>query len=555
MNLYTSSHRAISSSLTDSPAWQRLEGLAEQMATTSLVALFDSDPERFSRFSLQQEGLLLDYSKQWVTTEIREALLALARQQQLPQQIEAMFGGEKINHTEQRAVLHTALRAPASSDSRVDGDNVVPKVHQVLEQMARFVAAVHSGERRGATGKPLRQVVNIGIGGSDLGPLMVCEALKAYAHPEREAYFVSNVDGTHISETLTRLDPEQTLFVVASKTFTTQETLTNAHTARAWLVEQLGEAAVIHHFVAVSTNAAEVARFGIDTATMFPFWDWVGGRYSLWSAIGLPIALYLGMDHFRQLLAGGHAMDNHFRTAPLDQNMPVIMGLLSVWYSSFFGAETQAVLPYSQSLHRLPAYLQQAVMESNGKRVNREGELVPYATSAIVWGEPGTNGQHAFYQLIHQGGRLIPIDFMAPIQSQNRLGDHHAILLANCFAQSEALMNGRTQSQALAELLDKGLAPAEAERLAPHKVMPGNQPSSTLLFAKLDPMTLGRLIALYEHRIFVEGVVWEINSFDQWGVELGKQLAAVILPELQGGEPQRHDSSTRGLMAYYRQLS
>lgn len=543
-------------SLTDSPVWQRLQQLATTADTLSLRHLFEVDRERFSRYSLRHEDLLFDYSKHRITDSIRAALLDLAEEQQLSAQIAALFGGEAINHTEGRAVLHSALRAPADAVVRVAGVNVIPEVQAVLAQMERFVGRVLAGEHLGATGERLTDIVNIGIGGSDLGPLMVTEALKPYAQAGMKVHFVSNVDATHLAEVLKQLNPRTALFVVASKTFTTQETLTNARSARQWLVAQLGEAAVAHHFVAVSTHQAEVERFGIDAAHMFPFWDWVGGRYSLWSSIGLSIALYLGMAHFRQLLAGAYAMDRHFQEAPPAQNIPLMMGLLSIWYSSFLGAETQAILPYDQYLHRFPAYLQQAVMESNGKQVNHQGERVSYPTSAIVWGEPGTNGQHAFYQLIHQGGRLIPVDFLAPLQSQNPIGNHHAILLANCFAQSEALMRGRTQAEAEAELTKQGLPAAEVARLAPHKVMPGNQPSSTLLFDRLTPYTLGKLIALYEHRIFVEGAIWRINSFDQWGVELGKQLAAVILPELEGsGTAQPHDSSTLGLIAAYRQCA
>ncbi len=455
---------------------------------------------------------------------------------------DAMFAGERVNVTEDRAVLHTALRAPADAVIEADGENVVPDVHAVLQAMATFADRIRADDS-------ITDVVNIGIGGSDLGPAMVAEALASFGHPRLRTHFVSNVDGADIHATLQRVEPASTLFIVASKTFGTIETLTNARTARTWLVEALGETAVADHFVAVSTNAERVAEFGIDTDNMFGFWDWVGGRYSLWSAVGLSIALYIGMDRFEELLAGGHAMDEHFRTAPLDKNLPVILAMLGIWYIDFFGAETHALLPYDQYMHRFPAYFQQADMESNGKRIDRNGHVVDYDTGPVIWGEPGTNGQHAFYQLIHQGTRLVPADFLAPIESHNPLNHHHEILLSNCLAQTEALMKGKTAAEARAELEQDGLDAARIETLLPHKVFPGNRPTNTILFRRLTPRTLGSLIALYEHKIFVQGVVWNINSFDQWGVELGKQLAQRIQPELLDERPvESHDASTNGLI-------
>ncbi|MDR0480965.1 MAG: glucose-6-phosphate isomerase, partial [Gallionellaceae bacterium] len=508
---------------------------------------------RFDTFSLQFGGLLLDYSKSFVTAKTRSLLLELAQQAQMKEWTARMFGGEKINASEHRAVLHTALRAPREAVIEVDGHNVVPDVHRVLAHMRRFTEAVRGGAFRGHTGKPLRDIINIGIGGSALGPLMACEALKHYGHAEMRAHFVSNVDATDMVETLKKIDPETALFIVSSKTFTTQETLANAHTAREWLVRRLGdESAVARHFAAVSTNLDATSKFGIASDNVFEFWDWVGGRYSLWSAIGLPLALYIGMDGFEAMLAGAHAMDTHFRDAAPERNMPLLMGLLGVWYASFFGAGSHAVLPYDQYLHRFPAYLQQLEMESNGKCVDREGNPVDYATEVVVWGEPGTNGQHSFYQLIHQGTRLVPADFLAPMHSQNPVGEHHAMLLSNCFAQTEALMLGKTADEARAELVAQGLNGAALDSLLPYKVFPGNRPTSTLLYDRLDPRMLGMLIALYEHKTFVQGVVWNINSFDQWGVEYGKQLANKLLPELQGRQPvSTHDASTNGLIRHY----
>jgi len=542
------------SSLTRSTAWAALQSHYEAMRQAHMRDLFAADPDRFAKFSLRFDDLLLDYSKNRITEETMALLVNLARQADLRGWIDRMFGGERINFTEDRAVLHVALRNRSNRPIYVDGVDVMPSVNAVLAQMREFTGAVRSGAWRGYTGKALTDVVNIGIGGSDLGPVMVTEALKPYGRDGLRPHFVSNIDGTHISETLRRLDPETTLFVIASKTFTTQETLTNAHSARAWfLARAKDEAAVAKHFVALSTNARDVAAFGIDPRNMFEFWDWVGGRYSLWSAIGLSIALAIGMERFEELLTGAHEMDEHFRSAPFEQNLPVVLALLGIWYNDFFGAETHAILPYDQYLHRFPAYFQQGDMESNGKRVNRDGEVVDYDTGPVIWGEPGTNGQHAFYQLIHQGTRLIPCDFLAPIETHNPIGDHHRILLSNFFAQTEALMRGKQADEVRAELVAAGLQGDVLERLLPHKVFPGNRPSNSILFQKLTPRSLGALIALYEHKVFVQGVVWQINSFDQWGVELGKQLAKRILPELEGDHVvTAHDASTNGLINYYK---
>ncbi len=541
------------SKLTSSPAWQALKAHHAAIEPLHMRQMFRDDPTRFEKFSLRLGDLLFDYSKNRITDETLGLLVALAGQAGLPAVIGRMFGGERINFTERRAVLHTALRNLSGDPVCADDRDVMPEVRRVLGLMRRFSDAVRSGEHRGHTGKPITDVVNIGIGGSDLGPLMACEALRPYGTKLR-AHFVSNVDGTHLAETLKELDAETTLFIISSKTFTTQETLTNARSARAWLVEKLGDGqAVARHFAAVSTNLKATGEFGIEPGNVFEFWDWVGGRYSLWSAIGLPIALYIGMDRFEEMLGGAHAMDEHFRNAPPEKNMPVLMGLLGIWYGNFFGAASNAVLPYDQYLHRFPAYLQQLEMESNGKRVDRDGNEVDYDTGMVLWGEPGTNGQHAFYQLLHQGTRLIPADFLAPLHSHNPLGEHHAILLANCLAQTEALMLGKTTGEARAELEAQGLTGEELEALLPHKMFLGNRPTNTLLFDRLDPRTLGMLIALYEHKVFVQGVIWNINSFDQWGVELGKQLAGKILPELRGaGMVSAHDASTAGLIDRYR---
>jgi len=537
-------------SVTTLPEWHALEAHRRALGAPDLRALFAADPQRAARLSLDAAGIHADFSKHLITDETLALLLALAEAVDLPGWIGRMFRGDAINNTEGRAVLHVALRNRGGRPIAVDGSDVMPGVEQVLGQMGRFATRVRNGEWLGYTGRRITDVVNIGIGGSNLGPLMVCEALRYYQNPELRVHFVSNVDGTHIAETLKGLDPATTLFIVASKTFTTQETLTNAQTARRWCVDALGDnAAIARHFVAVSTARAQVEAFGIDPANMFGFWDWVGGRYSLWSAIGLPIAVAVGMERFLELLAGAHAMDEHFRTAPLARNLPALLALLGVWYRNFHGAATHAVLPYDQYLKYLPAYLQQADMESNGKGVTRDGEPVGCDTGPVVWGEPGTDGQHAFYQLIHQGTQLIPVDFIAPLHSHNPIGDHHAKLLANCLAQAEALMRGKTAAEARAELEASGADAATVQRLLPHKVFPGNRPSTTLLVDRLTPERLGALIALYEHRIFVQGVIWGVNSYDQWGVELGKQLAGTILRELEGGASAPHDASTADLVA------
>ncbi len=516
--------------------------------------LYADDPQRFEKFSLRVGDILFDYSKNRVTRETMGLLFDLARQANLAGKMEAMFTGQKYNNTENRAVLHIALRNRSNRPILVDGQDVMPEVNAVLTKMRAFSEAVRSGGWKGYTGKPIADIVNIGIGGSDLGPKMVCEALKPYGKPGLRVHFVSNVDSTDLVETLKAVNPETVLFLVASKTFTTQETMANAHSARKWFLEAAkDEAAVAKHFVALSTNAQEVVRFGIDTDNMFEFWDWVGGRYSLWSAVGLSIALYLGMDNFEALLAGAHRVDEHFRTAPFEANIPVVMGLLGIWYNNFFGAQSHAILPYDQYLMYFSAYFQQGDMESNGKSVTREGERVDYETGPIIWGQPGTNGQHAFYQLIHQGTKLIPCDFLAAAQSQNPLGGHHTLLLSNYFAQTEALMVGRTPDEARAELTAAGYAGAELETLVAAKTFPGNRPTNSFLYPRLTPETLGSLIALYEHKILTQGAIWDVNSFDQWGVELGKQLAKVILPELRGERSvESHDSSTNGLINYYK---
>jgi glucose-6-phosphate isomerase len=535
-------------------AWQALQKHQREMAHVHMRDLFAQDAQRFERFSLRAGDILFDYSKNRVTQETMRLLFDLARQANLQSKIEAMFTGQKYNNTEKRAVLHVALRNRSNRPIFVDGHDVMREVNAVLAKMRKFSEAVRSGAWKGYTGKPITDIVNIGIGGSDLGPKMVCEALKPYGEPNLHVHFVSNVDSTDMVETLKVVNPETVLFLVASKTFTTQETMANAHSARNWfLAGAKDEAAVARHFVAMSTNAKEVARFGIDTINMFEFWDWVGGRYSLWSAVGLSIALYLGMDNFEALLAGAHRVDEHFRTVPFEENVPVVMGLLGLLYNDFFGAQSHAILPYDQYLMHFPTYFQQGDMESNGKSVTRDGVWVDYQTGPIIWGQPGTNGQHAFYQLIHQGTKLIPCDFLAAAQSQNPLGEHHTLLLSNYFAQTEALMKGRTPDEARAELVTAGYAGAELEMLVAAKSFPGNRPTNSFLYPRLTPETLGSLIALYEHKIFTQGAIWDINSFDQWGVELGKQLAKVILPELRGEERiESHDSSTNGLINYYK---
>ncbi len=507
--------------LTESPAWKALADHATAFDDTTIRALFDGDPNRFETLARRLPGALFDFSKHRITAETVQRLVALAKQADVPGAIERMFGGDEINLTEKRAVLHVALRNRSDRPIYVDGEDVMPEVRRVLGKMRTFSERVRSGEHRGHTGKAITDIVNIGIGGSDLGPVMVTEALKPYWQEGLHVHFVSNIDGTHVVETLKPLDPETTLFCVASKTFTTQETITNAKSARTWLLDALkDDAAVAKHFVALSTNAEGVAEFGIDPDNMFEFWDWVGGRYSLWSGIGLSIALVIGMDNFEALLAGAHETDEHFRTSPLEQNVPALMALLGVWYHNFFDADSHAILPYDQYLHRFAAYFQQGDMESNGKSVRRDGEVIDdYTTGPIIWGEPGTNGQHAFYQLIHQGTRLIPCDFIAPVHTHNAIGQHHDILMANFFAQTEALMLGKTADQVRADLAKAGLG--DREDLVAHKTFAGNRPTTSILVDRLDPRTLGRLIACYEHKIFVQGVIWDINSFDQWGVELG----------------------------------
>lgn len=541
---------------TQTQAWKKLEAHFEQVRDVQMKQLFAGDPGRFNRLSIQFEDILVDFSKNRITDETLQLLLQLAEECKLQDAIEQMFTGEPINETEGRSVLHIALRNRTNLPIRVDGKDVMPEVNEVLGRMETFANQMVNGERRGFTGKPLRTIVNIGIGGSDLGAVMVTEALKPYWKPGMEVHFVSNVDGTHMAETLKQCDPETTLFMIASKTFTTQETMTNARTARSWFLEAAGsEEEVAKHFVAISTNAEGVKEFGIAPENMFGFWDWVGGRYSLTSAIGLPIACTIGFDHFRQLLEGFHAMDLHFRETELDKNLPVLLALIGIWYNNFFGAESEAILPYDQYLHRFPAYFQQGNMESNGKYVDRNGQPVDYQTGPIIWGEPGTNGQHAFYQLIHQGTKLIPCDFIAPAISHNPIGDHHAKLLSNFFAQTEALMMGKSESEVSAELEADGKTASEIEQLLPFKVFEGNRPTNSILLKKVTPRSLGSLIALYEHKIFTQGIIWNIFSFDQWGVELGKQLAKKILPELDGsGDVSSHDASTNGLINAWKEM-
>lgn len=540
------------STLTRSPAWLALSAHQTEIANRPLRTLFDEDPQRFDKLSLQFKDLLLDYSKQPVDATTIHLLLALAEQQKLVDWLGRMANGEKINSTENRAALHIALRA--NSPVFMDGVDVTQEVRRVLRQIEQFVQKIHNQSHRGYSGLPITDVVNIGIGGSDLGPVMVTEALKPYHLPQLRTHFVSNLDGAHLSDTLQHINPATTLFVIASKTFTTQETLANAHSARKWFLAGGGSKQdIAAHFVAVSTNREAVSQFGIDPDNMFEFWDWVGGRYSLWSAIGLPIALAVGMEHFHSLLAGAQAMDDHFLTAPFEQNLPVILGLIGIWQINFFHITSQAILPYDQSMHRFPAYLQQLEMESNGKRVTRNGEAVDYSTGIIIWGEPGTNGQHAFYQLLHQGTQKFTADFLAPCRCHHPLSEHHPMLLANFFAQTEALMRGKTEQEVRSELANQNLSADLVEHLLPHRVFPGNHATTSILFKKLDPATLGMLIALYEHKVFVQSVIWEINPFDQWGVELGKQLAGKILAELALDKPVTgHDASTNGLINFYR---
>ncbi|XP_017555526.1 glucose-6-phosphate isomerase a [Pygocentrus nattereri] len=547
--------------LTNDPNYKKLEQWYKSNAGgLNMRQMFDADKERFSKFSLNLEtddgDILLDYSKNLINEEVLKMLFDMARSIGVETARDQMFAGEKINFTEGRAVLHIALRNRANTPIMVDGKDVMPEVNRVLKKMKDFCHRVRSGEWKGFSGKTITDVVNIGIGGSDLGPLMVTEALKPYSKGGPNVWFVSNIDGTHMAKTLAQLNAETTLFIIASKTFTTQETITNAESAKEWFLQTANDpSAVAKHFVALSTNAPKVKEFGIDTENMFEFWDWVGGRYSLWSAIGLSIALHIGFENFEQLLAGAHWMDKHFCSAPLEQNAPVLLALLGVWYVNFFQAETHALLPYDQYMHRFAAYFQQGDMESNGKYISKSGTRVNYHTGPIVWGEPGTNGQHAFYQLIHQGTRMIPADFLIPAQTQHPIRDnlHHKILMANFLAQTEALMKGKTPDEARKELEAAGKSGDALEKLLPHKVFQGNKPSNSIIFKKLTPFMLGALVAMYEHKIFVQGVVWNINSYDQWGVELGKQLAKKIEPELQDdSEIHSHDSSTNGLISFFK---
>lgn len=537
-------------------AWHKLMNHYQLMRFKPMRQMFEEENDRFAKFSLKFEDILLDYSKNIIDADTMQLLFQLADEVNLKDAIEAMFAGEKINQTENRAVLHTALRNRSNKPVLFEDKDVMPDINAVLNQMKAFSEKIISGEWKGFSGKSITDIVNIGIGGSDLGPLMVTEALKSYKKPHLNVHFVSNVDGTHIAETLKKVNPETTLFIIASKTFSTQETMTNAQTAKSWFLETAkDENYVRNHFVALSTNQTDVEKFGIAPENMFGFWDWVGGRYSLWSAIGLSIACSIGFENFEELLEGAFAMDEHFRNTDFQENLPVILALLGIWYNSFFGAETEAILPYDQYLHRFAAYFQQGNMESNGKSIDRNGEEVSYQTGPVIWGEPGTNGQHAFYQLIHQGTKLIPCDFLAPAISQNPIGDHHVKLLSNFFAQTEALMKGKNADEVKAELLKSGKNEEEINFLTPFKIFKGNKPTNSILFKKLTPRTLGSLIAMYEHKIFVQGVIWNVFSFDQWGVELGKQLANNILPELQNDASiTSHDESTNGLINAWKKM-
>lgn len=537
--------------------WEKLEIHKKSLENIHLRDLFSSDNERFNKYSIKFGEILFDYSKNIITGDTLPLLLKLADEADLSEWIDKMFTGEKINFTEGRAALHVALRNRANDAIKFEGWDVMPNVNAVLAQMKGFVESVQSGSWKGCTGKTITDVVNIGIGGSDLGPAMVCSALKPYAKPGISVHFVSNIDGSHITETLKLLNPETTIFIIASKTFTTQETLTNANTAKKWFLKSLAkrESDIARHFVAISTNQKACQDFGIDPQNMFGFWNWVGGRYSLWSAIGLSIAVYIGMDNFEDLLRGAYEMDTHFRETPFEKNIPVLMALLGIWYSNFFNAKTHAVIPYDQYLSLFPTYLQQLDMESNGKSISREGKQVNHSTGPVIWGTAGTNSQHSFFQLIHQGTQMIPVDFIAAAQSHNPIGNHHEMLLSNFFAQTEALMKGKTAQEAKDELLKSGLNSDEINKLLPHKVFPGNKPTNTFLYKKLTPNILGSLIAMYEHKVFVQGIIWKINSYDQWGVELGKQLAGKILPELTDNKPvSSHDSSTNGLINYFKEL-
>jgi len=541
---------------TATSAWINLKSHFERIKDVSVVDMFRNEPDRFSQYSLRFEDMLVDYSKNIISDETMSLLLSLADECDVKGAIEQMFAGERINETENRSVLHVALRNRSNLPIMVDGKDVMPEVNAVLGKMEEFSAKMISGTWKGYTGKPVSDIVNIGIGGSDLGPVMATEALKHYGKPHLRVHFISNIDGTDITETLRGLSPETTLFMIASKTFTTQETMTNAKTARAWFLSRAqDESHIRKHFIALSTNRKEVIKFGIDPENMFGFWDWVGGRYSLWSAIGLSIACYIGFDKFKELLEGAHAMDIHFRETPFEKNIPVVLALISLWYADFFGCETEAILPYDQYMHRFPAYLQQAYMESNGKCVTRNGSDVGYQTGQIIWGEPGTNGQHSFYQLIHQGTRIVPCDFIAPAISHNPTGDHHNMLISNFLAQTEALMAGKSLNEVKQEMKAAGKSTEEIERIAPYRVFAGNRPTNSILLRKITPRALGSLITLYEHKIFVQGVIWNIFSFDQWGVELGKQLAKRILPDLADDIPvSSHLSSTNGLINTFKEM-
>ena len=542
--------------LAELPAWRKLWHHYEATKLNHMRELFAQDPQRAERYWLEVGGLKLDYSKNRITDETLAGLFELARESGLPEQMQAMFAGEKINNTENRAVLHVALRNRSNTPILVDGEDVMPKVNSVLERMGKFAHAVRCGDWLGYTNQVITDVVNIGIGGSDLGPLMMCSALKNFGHPRLRMHFVSNVDGAQLRDVLEKVHPETTLFIIASKTFTTQETITNANTAREWFLREASEQDIAKHFVAVSTNQKAVAQFGIDTNNMFEFWDWVGGRYSLWSAIGLPIMLYLGEENFIQMLEGAHLMDQHFINTPLEQNMPVILAMVGIWYINYYGGGSHVVAPYDQHLHRLPKFIQQLDMESNGKQVTRDGKAVETETGPIIWGETGINGQHAFFQLLHQGTHITPIDLIASLAKRSNLPGHHEILLSNVFAQAEAFMRGKTPDEVRVELRAQGMAEDTIEALVPHKTFSGNRPTNMILLDKVDPFNMGSLIAMYEHKVFVQGVIWGINSFDQWGVELGKQLAKTILAELNGElEPQTHDSSTERLIRLYRRAN
>jgi len=542
---------------TTTTAWKELNDHFQTIRSKQLRELFKEDPKRFGKFSINHGDILFDFSKNRVTSETVEKLVKLANECDVAGAIKSMFNGELINETENRAVLHVALRNLSGRSFTTEGKDIMPSVVSVLQKMERFSNSVHEGGFKGFTGKKIKYIVNIGIGGSDLGPLMVTEALRPYKVEGIETLFVSNVDGTHIAETLKKVTREETLFLIASKTFTTQETMTNAHSAREWFLQEASdEKHIAKHFVALSTNEKEVVKFGIDKNNMFEFWDWVGGRYSLWSAIGLSICLSIGYKNFEQLLLGAERTDQHFESTPFEQNIPVIMALLGIWYTNFFEAESETILPYDQYMHRFAAYFQQGNMESNGKSVDRNGNAVTYSTGPVIWGEPGTNGQHAFYQLIHQGTPFIPCDFIAPAQTHNQIGDHHEKLLSNFFAQTEALMNGKLEDEVNSEMMKQGITEEKIKQLLPFRVFAGNRPTNSFLIKKITPFTLGQLIAMYEHKIFVQGVIWNIFSFDQWGVELGKQLANKILPELQSEEKiTSHDSSTNGLINQYKQWS